>query len=208
MRKARRGSEPVEEPNRDLGPHADPEAVAREIVLRKLSAQARSRGELAKALADRQVPEPAATEVLDRFASVGLIDDAAFAEAWVRSRQSRRNLSKRVLRQELVRKGVGREEIDTALEQVGSDDEYGAARDLAVKKLRTMSGLDRTVKYRRIAGALGRRGFAPGTVSRVLSEVLDGGADEDTGPDTDENAGHDTDRDTEDDPGVQMPFDS
>lgn len=200
MRKARRSREPVEGPDRDLGPQADPEAVAREIVLRKLSAQARSRSELAKALADRQVPEPAATEVLDRFAGVGLIDDAAFAESWVRSRQSRRNLSKRALRQELVRKGVGREEIDTALEQVGSDDEYGAAHELALKKLRTMSGLDRTVKYRRIAGALGRRGFASGTVSRVLSEVLDGGADEDTD--------EDNEHDTGDDPGVQMPFDS
>lgn len=165
-------------------PVEGPEAVAREIVLRKLAAQARSRGELAKALAERRVPEPAAAEVLDRFEEVGLVDDAAFAESWVRSRQSRRHLSKRVLRQELVRKGVGRDEIDNALEQVGSDDEYAAAEELAAKKLRTMSGLDRAVQYRRIAGVLGRRGFGPGTISQVLTEVLD------------------------DDTGVQMPFDS
>lgn len=179
-----RGPEPVGEPDRDLGPEADPEAVAREIVLRKLTAQARSRGELAKALAQRNVPEETAAAVLDRFEEVGLVDDGAFAESWVRSRQSRRHLSKRVLRQELVRKGVGRDEIDNALEQVDPDDEHQAARELAAKKLRTMSGLDRTVKYRRLAGALGRRGFGPGTISQVLSEVLDADAD------------------------VQMPFDS
>lgn len=173
------------EVDRDLGPEADPESVAREIVLRKLTAQARSRGELAKALSQRNVPEQTAAEVLDRFEEVGLVDDAAFADAWVRSRQSRRHLSKRVLRQELVRKGVGRDEIDNALDQVDPDDEYGAARELAVKKLRTMSGLDRAVKYRRIAAALGRRGFGPGTTSRVLADVLDDA-----------------------DPDVQMPFDS
>lgn len=176
--------EPAGGPDRDLGPEADPEAVAREIVLRKLTAQSRSRGELAKALAQRKVPEEAAAAVLDRFEEVGLVDDSAFAESWVRSRQSRRHLSKRVLRQELVRKGVGREEIDNALDQVDPDDEYQAAKELAVKKVRTMSGLDRAVKYRRLAGALGRRGFGPGTISQVLSEVLDA------------------------DPGVQMPFDS
>jgi len=193
MPRARRGrdAEPVDES--DPGPEADPEAVAREIVLRKLSAQARSRGELAKALADRRVPESAASGVLDRFEEVGLVDDAAFAETWVRSRQSRRHLSKRVLRQELIRKGVGRDEIDNALEQVGSDDEYSAAQELAAKKLRTMSGLERAVKYRRLAGALGRRGFGPGTISQVLSEVLDQDAVTD---------------DTDDDPGVQTPFDS
>jgi regulatory protein len=162
---------PKRKPEQD--PEADPESVAREIVLRKLTAQARSRSELAKALSQRNVPEQTARAVLDRFEEVGLVDDAAFADSWVKSRQSRRHLSKRALRQELVRKGVGREEIDDAVGQVDGDDEYQAARELAVKKLRGMSGLDRAVQYRRLGGALGRRGFSPGITSRVLSEVLD-----------------------------------
>ncbi len=48
----------------------------------------RSRGQLAEALAKRQVPAEAATAVLDRFTDVGLIDDAAFAAGWVESRQA------------------------------------------------------------------------------------------------------------------------
>jgi regulatory protein len=191
MRQRRRGSEPADGPaeDRDLGPDAGPEAVAREIVLRKLTGQARSRGELAKALAQRHVPQQTAAEVLDRFEEVGLVDDAAFAESWVRSRQSRRHLSKRVLRQELLRKGVDRDEIDNALEQIDPDDEYAAARDLATKKFRSITGLDRVVAYRRLAGALGRRGFGSGTISRVLAEVLDNTPVDDT-------------------PDVSIPFDS
>ncbi|SDT34586.1 regulatory protein RecX [Microlunatus soli] len=159
---------------RDLGSDAEPESAAREIVLRKLTAQARSRSELAKALAQKDVPDDAASAVLDRMEDVGLVDDAAFAETWVRNRQERRYLSKRALRQELMRKGVQRDDIDNALAQVEPDDEYEAATALAQKKARAMSGLDREVKYRRLAGALGRRGFGPGITSRVLAEVLDG----------------------------------
>lgn len=159
---------------RDPGPEAEPESVAREIVLRKLTGQARSRSELAKALAQKEVPDEAASAVLDRMEDVGLVDDAAFAETWVRNRQERRYLSKRALRQELMLKGVQRDDIDNALAQVEPDDEYGAAIALAQKKARSMSGLERNVKYRRLAGALGRRGFASGVTSRVIAEVLDG----------------------------------
>jgi regulatory protein len=167
-----RGPEPVD------GPDADPEHVAREIVLRKLTAQARSRQELAKALAQKNVPDEVAGSVLDRMEEVGLVDDAAFAETWVRSRQERRHLSKRALRQELTRKGVERDDIDQALDQVDPEDEYAAAMALAQKKLRAMSSLDRQVKYRRLAGALARRGFSAGVCSQVLNEALDADATE------------------------------
>jgi regulatory protein len=179
-RRSRRGRRSQAPPPDDLGPDADPEAMAREIVLRKLTAQARSRSELAKALKQRAVPEDAASAVLDRMEEVGLVDDAAFADAWVRSRQSRRHLSRRALRQELVRKGVERDDIDNALEQVGSDDEYESAKALAAKKARGMSGLDRQVQYRRLAGALARRGFSSGVSGRVLQEVLDASGDDET----------------------------
>lgn len=166
----RKADEP--DPDREPGSDADPEAVAREIVLRKLTAQQRSRSELAKVLKERDVPDDAADVVLDRMEDVGLVDDAAFAESWVQSRQSRRGLSRRALRQELVRKGVARDDIDDALSAVGPEDELAAATALAEKKLRTMGGLEREVTYRRLAGALARRGFSPGLISQVLASVL------------------------------------
>ena len=166
----RRAAEP--DPNRQPGADADPESAAREIVLRQLTAQQRSRSELAKTLKQREVPDDAAGVVLDRMEEVGLVDDATFAESWVQSRQSRRGLSRRVLRQELVRKGVAGEDIDNALSMVGRDDELAAATALAEKKLRSMRGLDRQVQYRRLASALARRGFSSGLTAQVLSSVL------------------------------------
>jgi regulatory protein len=165
-------------PGKPGEPDADPEAVARTIVLRKLAAQARTRAELEKALQAKSVPAAAAMSVLDRMEAVGLVDDEEFARDWVASRQQRRYLSKSALRRELSGKGVAREEIDSALEGVDQDAELAAARALVSRKARVMAGLDHRVRYRRLAGMLGRRGFNPGVVSRVLDEML---LDDDTG---------------------------
>ncbi len=140
----------------------------------KLTAQARTRAELSEALRKKEVPVEVAESVLDRMTEVGLVDDAAFAEAWVSSRQARRHLSRTALRQELVRKGVERNEIDIALEHVGPEDEYLAALELAEKRARSTSGLGRQVRYRRLVGALARKGFSSEICRRVIAEVLDG----------------------------------
>ncbi len=68
--------------------------------------------------------------MLERFTEVGLIDDAAFAAAWVSSRQSGRGLSRRALADELRRKGVDKEVAAVALEAVDPQDEWDAARAL------------------------------------------------------------------------------
>ncbi|CAA9299990.1 MAG: RecX [uncultured Friedmanniella sp.] len=105
--------------------------------------------------------------------AVGLVDDETFARDWVASRQQRRHLSKSALRRELQTKGVDRERIEEAVSEVASDDEAEAALALATKKLRSMAGLERDVQYRRLAGALARRGFSGSVTSTVLSRVLD-----------------------------------
>lgn len=156
------------------GPPENPEETARDVVLRKLTGQSRSRHELNQALKAKQVPESVADQVLDRMEEVGLIDDAAFARDWVESRQQRRQLSRRALRHELQTKGVDREQIENALATVDGDDELVAALALAERKLRGMSGLTREVQYRRLAGALARRGFSGGVTGQVMSQVLDG----------------------------------
>ena len=154
------------------GPEADPYAVARSIALDRIAARDRTRHELAKALQAKNVPAEVAEQVLDRLQEVGLINDAAFAEAWVESRQQRRHLSRPALRRELQAKGVDRDEIDAALESVDFGDELAAARDLARRKHASIATLDYPVRYRRLAGALSRRGFGSAIVTQVLREVL------------------------------------
>jgi regulatory protein len=116
----------------------------------------------------------AASRVLDRLQLAGLIDDQRFARDWVESRQARRHLSRSALRHELQTKGVAREFIDLALEDVDREDELQAARALAGKKLGSLADLPRAVQQRRVAGALARRGFSSDIVSRVLADLIGG----------------------------------
>ncbi|MCF6377492.1 recombination regulator RecX [Nocardioides KLBMP 9356] len=151
---------------------ADPESVARTILLDSLTGQARTRKELADKLAKRGVPDELASSLLDRFTEVGLIDDSAYARQWVESRHRSRGLAPRALAQELRRKGVGDEEAKEALEQIGEDDQRAAARALVDRKLRSMSGLDPQVATRRLAGLLARKGYAAGLAFSVVREAL------------------------------------
>ncbi|MBS2938271.1 regulatory protein RecX [Nocardioides sp. J2M5] len=158
---------------------ADPEAVARKILLDTLTGQARTRQELADKLAKRGVPDELASALLDRFTEVGLVDDAAFARQWVESRHRSRGLAPRALKQELRRKGVTDDDVAEALEQIDDDDQRTAARALVDKKLRSMRGLDPQVATRRLAGMLARKGYSSGLAFAVVREALaDHGGDD------------------------------
>jgi regulatory protein len=154
------------------GPHADPEAVARKILLDQLTGQARSRSELADKLAKRNVPDELATRLLDRFEEVGLVDDEAFARSWIASRQPGKGLARRALAQELRRKGVDDEVAREALDEIDPADEEETARALVRKKLRSVQGLDSDKATRRLVGVLARKGYPPGLAFSVVKTEL------------------------------------
>jgi len=169
------GAPPPPPPPEDaeaLGPDADAEAVARQILLDQLTGRARSRKELADKLAARRVPREIATALLDRFEEVGLVDDEAFARAWVASRQSAKGLAPRALAQELRRKGVADEVVREALDEVGPEAEEAAARALVRKKLRSLSRVDDTTATRRLVGMLARKGYSSGLAYAVVKDEL------------------------------------
>ena len=152
---------------------ADPEVRARQICLQLLTLAPRTRAQLASALRDRSVPDDAAHTVLDRFADVGLIDDAAFARAWVESRHYSRGLAGRALRAELRQRGVGDDQIKDAIEDLGPDAEVATARRLVERKLASTRGLPSEARIRRLAGTLARKGYPPGLAFRVVREALE-----------------------------------
>ncbi|GAB3926398.1 hypothetical protein GCM10029976_021040 [Kribbella albertanoniae] len=157
---------------------SDPAQVARTILLDKLSGQPRTRAELADVLAERGIADEVADEVLDRFTEVGLIDDAAFATAWVESRHRGRGLGKRALAQELRRRGVDDELSRDALEELEPEQEEETARALVRKKLRSMRSLDRQVAMRRLLGMLARKGYSGGMAMSIIKQELDASHEE------------------------------
>jgi regulatory protein len=150
-----------------------PEAQARQICLRLLTVAPRTRTQLATALRRRQIPAEAAEAVLARFTDVGLIDDAAFARAWVESRHHSRGLSRRSLSAELRQQGVPTEEIREAVDTLDPEREVATARRLVEQKMAGTRGQPSEVRMRRAAGTLARKGYPPGLVFRLIKEVLE-----------------------------------
>jgi len=165
--RARRGAqeEPAEQGSRD------PHEVAREICLKQLAVRPRTRAELAQALRKRGVDGQVAAAVLDRYDEVGLIDDVAFARAWVTSRHHGRGLASRALAQELRQRGVSKEDTDEALSELDSDTEAQTALDLATRRLRSMHGEPEAI-FRRLVGMLARKGYPAGVALRAVKDAL------------------------------------
>lgn len=156
------------DPEQDLG---DPESVARAICLGLLTQRARSRAELAKSLAKRSLPDDAATRVLDRFAEVGLIDDAALAATVAQAQHRERGLARRAVAAKLRERGLG-EEVEEALTGIDGDDERARAAELVAKRLHSLAGLPTEVRARRLAGLLARKGYSAGLAYAVVREAL------------------------------------
>ncbi|MFF8467355.1 recombination regulator RecX [Streptomyces griseus] len=157
----------------EKGEPRDPVEQARNICLRLLTGTPRTRKQLADALRKREIPDEAAEEVLARFEDVGLIDDAAFAGAWVESRHHGRGLARRALVRELRTKGVDSTVIDEAVGQLDAEQEEETARELVARKLRSTRGLDRDKRLRRLAGMLARKGYGEGMALRVVRQALE-----------------------------------
>ncbi len=161
------------QPSQPPQPSQSPEERARAICLRLLTGSPRTRKQLGDALRKRDIPEEVADDVLSRFEDVGLIDDAAFAGAWVESRHHGRGLARRALARELRTKGVDTTLIEEAVGQLDSEQEEATARELVARKLRATRGLDRDRRLRRLAGMLARKGYPEGMALRVVRRALE-----------------------------------
>jgi regulatory protein len=152
---------------------ADPEERARQLCLRLLTGRPRTRTELADAMRRHGIPDEAATGVLARLADVGLIDDAAFARAWVESRHHSRGLARRALSAELKRRGVDGQDIEAAVSALDPADELATARQLVDKAMRASRGKPVPVRMRRLVGLLARKGYPAPVAYRIVREAIE-----------------------------------
>jgi len=153
--------------------HEDPEAAALEMCLRLLTAAPRTRAQLDQVLRRRGVPQGAADAALDRLAGAGLIDDAAFARAWVDTRHRGRGLARRALTAELRQRGVDEGDVRAAIADLGPEQEAAAGRRLVEAKLAATRGRPLATRMRRLTSLLARKGYPAGMAYRVIREALE-----------------------------------
>jgi regulatory protein len=156
----------------------DPADRARNICLRQLTDGPRTAAQLGTAMARRGIEPEVAEVVLARLGDVGLIDDAAFAAAWVSSRHAGRGLARKALAHELRTRGVADPLVAAAVAELDPDQEATTARTLAARRLAGSRGLDPAVRFRRTASLLARKGYSSQLAYRVIREALEAEADD------------------------------
>ncbi len=149
---------------------------AQNAALALLAVRPRARRELVNRLRRKGHDEAGIEAALRNLERLGYIDDAAFAQAWVRDRLRLRPRGVRGLVAELLRMGVTQDTAHAAVTSVMTDarvSEHGLCEAAAAKWLQThpLTPGDRGRTRRleqRLRGYLARRGFAPAAIAAAM----------------------------------------
>ncbi|HYG83382.1 MAG TPA: RecX family transcriptional regulator [Verrucomicrobiae bacterium] len=126
----------------------------------------RSRKEIETYAYRKQWPPEMTAKIVKKLEEKNYINDTAFAESWVRSRQATKPSSKRKLTLELRQKGVDAASIEQALEE-NDFDELGELRRIVDKRRHRYTDEQKFMAY------LARQGFSFDAIKQVLRESED-----------------------------------
>ncbi len=136
--------------------------------LRYLSYRSRSEHEVRDYLVRKDYDDEIITATIDRLKQNEFVDDRAFAQSWLRSRQASAPRSQRVLRLELMKKRVPRDVIDSVLAEQDAGAETEALRRVAEKKLRLARF---SQDKQKLTQYLVAQGYSYGDVKGTLDEL-------------------------------------
>lgn len=147
----------------------DGNEVAYQRALRLISHRMRTRREIQQKLVEKGFEDTQAESVIARLVEAGLVEDREFARMWVENRNQSHPRSQRLMKLELMQKGVSVEEIESAL--VDSADDADLATQAAMQQIRKYSGLEWSEFRKKLSAFLMRRGFSYGTIAPVVQSV-------------------------------------
>lgn len=141
------------------------EDKAYQAALGLIARRTRSVWEMQQYLARKRYNQPIITKILNKLSSRGMLNDTAFAEAWVQNRQLLKPTSRRKLQQELQQKNISKSIISEVLADY-EDAEQNALKALVEKK----RPLPRYQDQSKLMAYLVRQGFSYGDIKAVLSD--------------------------------------
>ena len=149
---------------------AEEREAAMAAALRLLGQRARSVAELRTRLL-RQDYSPAVVErVIARLKELRYLNDAAFAQRWVETRQRTSPRGAALLQRELRQHGIAGHVAERSVASAAGD-AYAQARRAAVPRLARLARADFETFARRLGGFFTRRGFPAGVVYTVVRDL-------------------------------------
>jgi regulatory protein len=145
-----------------------------------ISHKMRTRSELKGRLIERGIDEAAVDDAMDKLASYGYVDDAAFAKEYVRSAVVSGRWGRKAVAYRLKEKGLEKSVIEQALNEYTQEDEKEIARKQFEAAAGRLKGVEARKQRQKIYAGLARHGFD----YSVISELLTGASEDVDGVDT------------------------
>ena len=155
----------------------DNRVSAKRIATKFLNTRRRTEKEVRDKLRTEQFEEEIIEEVTSDVKNIGLVDDGAFARAFVHDKRITKPVSSRQLTNELRKKGVAKNIIEDILgeadEEEGEDDR---AMKAATKKWEQLlrREIDDKKRKQKLIAFLGSRGFEYSVIINVLGKLNTG----------------------------------
>ncbi len=178
MAKRKRSTAESRQALRELRAELRDPAPVMEAAAAFLSVRPRSVTETRRRLLHNGYPGPLVDEVVTKLIEMEYLDDAAFAKAWVESRDRAKPRGETALRRELALKGVARDVVDEVLaernEAATSGDPNRSAAGALLNRRR--SALEREIdparRRQKAYALLARNGFDPETCREAASSFV------------------------------------
>jgi regulatory protein len=171
-----RKGDQIDERTLNLIRHDDGLNSAKEKALRLLSYRLRSEKELRQRLNDEDFTADVVNQTIIHLRELKLIDDTAFARAFVHDLILKKSAGKTLLSRELGKKGISRAIIEDALRSIDSGDEEEratrAAETLLKRYRHSRKQIDPRKQHQRIMAFLMRRGFDFSTINKVTRKLF------------------------------------
>lgn len=139
-----------------------------------LTHKTRTRSELVQRLKERGIDEAAVEHAMDKLASYGYVDDAAYAKEYVQSAVMTGRWGRKAVEYKLKEKGLDKSVIEKAMAAYTQEDEKELARKQLNAAAGRRQGVEAYKQRRKIFAALARHGFDYGVISELLhAETFD-----------------------------------
>lgn len=114
-------------------------------------------------------------EVIEKLEGYGYLNDAQFAKDFASSKLRQKPIGKRVLKQKLAQRKLGRETVDEAVEKAFEETPESEIIDVAVaKRLRVKGKPETRVDVKKFYDFLLRQGFSYDLVRDKMREIAKG----------------------------------
>ena len=151
---------------------AERDARIDRLVVSRLRRSALSVAEVRSVLAEHGLDEVEIEEWIERYERFGYLDDARLAEQLVHVNGARRGRGSGAILQELARRGVDATAARAAVDELDPEVERRNALEVAERRARQLSGLDRQTAERRLSAFLQRRGYPGDVVREAVTAAL------------------------------------